>query len=494
MPYVPLISAAVVAAANLIIAVEDDTVAEFLLVVLVLLVLARQYVMLRDDLTLARTIKQREAQLHHLAFHDALTGLANRALFTDRLEHALDLAGRDRRPVSVVFLDLDGFKAVNDSFGHGVGDTLLVRVSERLRGALRAADTLARLGGDESRCWPRTLAALDAPFSFDEHSIAVSASIGVATIEPGRAGAAQAADLLHRADVAMYAVKTSGKGHVRAHSPALEVARRRDEATLSQALAAALVKGDVDASYQPLVDPDGRIAALEAFPSWVHDGIPVSPSTFLPICAQAGLLGLLTESVLERCCGQLAEWNRALGHRRLRVAVNVDPTEFADPALPDRIGALLHRHELAREQLVLEMTEIASEHRPDIAMDVMNQLRAMGVRLAVEGFGAGYSTFARLWSTPLDTVKLDRSFVSDIDHDARQRTFLAGLLELAQQLGLRTVADGVDRPGQLRVLRRLGRNLVQGEIVGQPADAAGTSALVLADRPVLVPDRYSSAE
>ena len=368
-------------------------------------------------------------------------------------------------------------------------------MSERLRGALRAADTLARLGGDESRCWPRTLAALDAPFSFDEHSIAVSASIGVATIEPGRAGAAQAADLLHRADVAMYAVKTSGKGHVRAHSPALEVARRRDEATLSQALAAALVKGDVDASYQPLVDPtDGRIAALEAFPSWVHDGIPVSPSTFLPICAQAGLLGLLTESVLERCCGQLAEWNRALGHRRLRVAVNVDPTEFADPALPDRIGALLHRHELAREQLVLEMTEIASEHRPDIAMDVMNQLRAMGVRLAVEGFGAGYSTFARLWSTPLDTVKLDRSFVSDIDHDARQRTFLAGLLELAQQLGLRTVADGVDRPGQLAGAAAARPQPGAGRDRRQPADAAGTSALALADRPVLVPDRYSSAE
>jgi diguanylate cyclase (GGDEF)-like protein len=488
-PYAPLVGAAVVAGANLVIAIEDDTVAEFLLLAVVLLVLVRQYVMLRENLDLDR-------RLHHQALHDTLTGLANRALFLDRLGHALDLAARDRRPVSVAFLDLDGFKAVNDTLGHAIGDALLIRVADRLGGALRTADTLARLGGDEFAVLiehgdPAAVAeglvqALAAPFRFDERTVVVSASVGIATAQPDRAGAAHAANLLHRADIAMYAVKTAGKGHVRAHSPALDLARGRDEPTLERALAAALDHGGVRAVYQPVVDPvTGRIGALEALARWTHDGIEVPPDVFVPISARAGLAEQLTATMLEQACAQMGAWNRALGHRRLRVAVNVNPLEFSDAELPDRLAALVHRHGLAPHQLALEMTEIADGNRPEIAMEVMRRLRRLGMRLAIDDFGTGYSTLARLSATPVDTVKIDRSFVADIDHDARQRSFLAGLLDLTRQLGVRSVAEGVERPAQLRELRRQHCDMVQGNLVGPPAAADELTAQVLADGPVL---------
>jgi diguanylate cyclase len=284
-------------------------------------------------------------------------------------------------------------------------------------------------------------------------------------------------------------VKTSGKGHAQVHSPAMDVARRHEEPALRRAFAAGLAGGAVRPVYQPVVDPvSGRIAALEALPSWTHDGREVPPETFLPICVQAGLLAQLTASMLEQACAALDGWSEQLGHRRLRVAVNVDPTELSDPALPDRIAELIARQRLAPQQLALELTEIAKGNRLEIATEVLHRLRGLGVRLALADFGTGYSTLARLSNTPMDIVKVDRYFVTDIDHDDHQRGFLAGLLELARTLGLRTVVEGVDRPGQLRQLRRLGCDLVQGSLVGRSGDAAETTALVLADRPLVPPD------
>jgi diguanylate cyclase len=453
-------------------------------------------VMLRDNMALNRAVRRREEQLHHQAFHDALTGLPNRALFLDRLGHALDLAARDDREVSVAFLDLDGFKAVNDSLGHAAGDALLVRVADRLRGSLRTADTVARLGGDEFAVLveqgdPTMVAeglveALESPFHLDQRTVTISASVGVATMEPGRAGPARAATLLHRADVAMYAVKANGKGRVQVHSPALDLARRPDGPSLRRAFAAALADGRIRAVYQPVVDPaSGRIHALETLARWTHDGVEVPPVTFVPISIASGLAEQLTATMLEQSCAQLDEWNRGLGHKRLRVAVNVNPTEFSDSGLPDRVAALLRRYELGPDQLALEMTEIAEGNRPGVAMEVMQALRAGGVRLALDDFGTGYSTLSRLSATPVDTVKIDRVFVTDIDHDEGRRSFLAGLLELCRHLGLRTIAEGVERPDQLRELRRMRCDLVQGHLISYPVDAAAASALVLADEPLL---------
>lgn len=496
LPYVPLVAAAGTATIETVSGAGLDTPAVVLIVVLVLLVLVRQYITVRENQELAREVAQREGELRHLAFHDGLTGLANRALFLDRLGHALDLASRNHRPVSVAFLDLDGFKAVNDSLGHATGDALLVRVAERLRGALRTADTLARLGGDEfavlveqgddaNQVARGLLDALRAPFRLGGRTVAVSASIGVASVEPGQ-GADQAASLLHRADVAMYAVKTTGRSGILVHSPALDVAAQADEPVLHRAFAAALESGAIRAVYQPVVDPvSGRIAAVEALARWTHQGVAVPPSTFVPICEQSGLSEHLTAVMLEQACGQLAVWNRGLGHRELRVAVNVHPTEFSDAGLPDRIARLLDRYGLDAGQLALEMTEIALGNRPETALDVMNRLRALGVRLALDDFGTGYSTLARLARVPIDTVKIDRFFVADIDHDAYQHRFLSGLLELSRHLGLRTVAEGVERPAQLGELQRLGCDLVQGHFVARPASGAELTPLVLAERPIL---------
>jgi diguanylate cyclase (GGDEF)-like protein len=493
-----------VTGADMIVAVEHDQVAEVLFVTLVLLVLARQFVMLRDNLALGRTVRQREAQLQHQAFHDELTGLANRALFLDRLGHALDLAGRNQRPVSVVFVDLDGFKAVNDSFGHAVGDALLIRVAERLRGALSPADTLARLGGDEFAVLveqadqPSTVAegllgALRPPVHLDGHVLSVSASVGVATADPEQIGAGHATSLLHRADVAMYAAKTSGKGRVQVHSALLDVGRRHDEPTLLRAFAAALDGGTVRTLYQPVVDlVGGGIVAFEALARWTHEGVEIPPSTFVPICARAGLSERLTATMLEQACGRLAGWSRRLGHDRLQVAVNVDPTEFSDAALPGRIEQLLARHRLAPRQLILELTESATGNRPEVALEVMRRLRTLGVGLALDDFGTGFSTLSRLAFTPADIVKIDRAYVVDIDHDAQRRRFLAGVLELTRSLGLRTVAEGVEREGQLQELRRLGCDLVQGNHTGPPRSEQDITALLLGDGSVLTPGPVGS--
>ncbi len=332
------------------------------------------------------------------------------------------------------------------------------------------------------------LEALEAPFHLDGRTVMISASVGVATVEPGP-GAAHAAHLLHRADVAMYAVKTSGKGDVKVHSAALDLAARTNEPVLHRAVAAALDSGAVRAVYQPVVDPrTGLVHAVEALARWTHEGVEIPPGTFVPICEKAGLSEHLTATILEQACAQLAAWNRGLGHRRLRMAVNVNPTEFSDPALPDRIARLLDRHALAPAQLALEMTETAAGNRPDSAIDVMHRLRALGLRLALDDFGTGYSTLARLARMPTDTVKIDRVFLADVDHDAQRRRFLAGLLDLGHHLGLRTIVEGVERPAQLRALQQMNCDLVQGHFVAPPAGGAELTPVLLAGRPVLPPE------
>ncbi|MHA6617973.1 putative bifunctional diguanylate cyclase/phosphodiesterase [Pseudonocardia sp. DLS-67] len=512
LPYLPLGAAAVLVALEATGGVGLDGVEVACIAALVLLVLVRQYVTMRENQELTRAIREREVELHHLAFHDPLTALANRALFLDRLEHALGRAERTRQPVSVAFVDLDGFKAVNDTLGHAAGDALLVAVADRLRGALRSADTLARLGGDEfavlveqgddaTAAARRLLGTLRDPFHVHGRSVAVSASIGVATVEAdqdtGTDAATRAATLVHRADVAMYAVKASGKGDVAAHTAALDGeptgrngrhSVRRVRPPLPEAFADALHRGDVQAIYQPVVDPvSGRISAMEVLARWTHEGESVPPSTFIPACTAAGLSGQLTALMLEQGLAQLGLWNAGLAHRRLRIAVNVDPTEFGDSGLPDRVAGVLRRYGISPGQLALEMTETAVNNRPENAVDVMHRLRELGVRIALDDFGTGYSTLSRLARTPVDTVKIDRCFVAHIDHDEQQRWFLRGLLELSRHLGLRTVAEGVERAGQLHELRRQGCDLVQGHFVARPATGAQLTPAVLADLPILAP-------
>jgi len=244
----------------------------------------------------------------------------------------------------------------------------------------------------------------------------------------------------------------------------------------------------VRAVYQPVVDPvTGRIAALEALARWSHGGVEVAPAVFVPLATRGGLSGPFTALMLEQAAAQLAEWNAGLGHGRMRVAVNIDPVELTDAGLPARIAQLVARHGLMPGQLIVEITESSATHRPDIAADVLVALRAAGARVALDDFGTGFNTLARLSSTPVDTVKIDRFFVADIDHDVHQKRFLVGLFELTRHLGVRTVAEGVERPGQLRELQRLGCDLVQGHLIARPAPAAELTPLLLADAVLLPP-------
>ncbi len=491
LPYLPLAVAAGAVVVEYARGHSLDAVATAMTVLLVTLVLARQYTTLRDNHRLARVVARRESELHHLAFHDALTGLANRALFLDRLGHALDLATREPRRVSVVFVDLDGFKAVNDTLGHAAGDRLLIDVARRMRASIRSTDTVARLGGDEfavlveqgadATVVARTLlAALRRPFTLDGREVAVSASIGVATADP-RLGPEQASALVHRADVAMYAVKTSGKGGVQAHSAAVHDGPRRAVPTEHRAVAAGVARDAIRVVFRPVVHAgDGCIAALEAVAQWAEGAAP-------PGALEVAACPPLTPLLLEQSCRQLALWNSALGHHRLRVIVPLGVAEL-DAELPGRADRVLARYRLAPGQLTLQLDDGALPDRSAVALDALHRLRHLGVRLGLGGLGAGYATLAWLSGAPLDTIKIDSELVSDIDHDLGRCRLLHGVLELARHLGLRSVADGVERTGQLLELRRLGCDLVQGHLVAGPATAAELTPVVLA-RQALLPRR-----
>lgn len=442
------------------------------------LVLLRQYMTVRENRALLGVVAVREAQLHRQAFHDQLTGLANRALFINRAEHALDLHRRDLRPVAVLFCDLDDFKTVNDSMGHGAGDELLTRVADRLRGALRPGDTLARLGGDEfavlledgadpAAVGARLVQALDEPFTVADTHLTVGVSVGLTELMPGDL-TPSLDDLLAHADIAMYAAKRSGKGQLASYDTSMASPYAQDLA-LRYPLTAAVAAGRIQAAYQPVVSIEsGKILGFETLARWTHEGVVIPPDQFIPLAGRAGQLEALTDLMLERACGQLAGWNRHLGHCRLRVSVNVPPILVTDLEFPTRALAVLTRHGLRPEQLVLEITEDALLSDLGAAKRVTTRLRQLGVRLCLDDFGTGYSSLLHLQQIPLDALKIDRGFVADIDTNLGAQRLVEGILALASGLGLDVIAEGVERVAQADILRRLGCPLAQGYYYARP--------------------------
>ena len=487
LPYAALAVAGVLVLTQYFVFGSHDGVSAGLTSLLVGLVLARQYATVHDNHVLARTITRREAELRHLAFYDGLTGLANRALFINRVTHALELRRRDQRPVSVAFVDLDGFKGINDTLGHAAGDEMLVLVAERLRGAVRAADTLARLGGDEFALLmehgdePATTAralveALHAPFHLHGRSVTLSASVGVATV--GSDGATVSADgLLSQADIAMYAVKRSSCNDFRLYTSDLRLAEG-DDLRLRQAFAEALDSRQVRAVFQPIVDVrTNEVVGYEALARWRHEGAEVLPHVFVPVAERAGLGATLTSLMLDHACAQLARWSAELGHSRLFVGLNISAQELGDPSLPRRVMAAVESHGLVADQLVLEISESALVGDPDAAHAILTSLCRLGVSLSLDDFGTGYNGSAGLIGVPLRSVKLDRGFIADIDTTPSSRRLLEGVMLLMRHLGLRTVAEGVERPEQLEVLRAVGCDAVQGYLLGRPADASDIDVL-----------------
>ncbi|MBI5486686.1 MAG: EAL domain-containing protein [Deltaproteobacteria bacterium] len=430
----------------------------------------------------------RARELEQLAFYDPVTGLPNRTLFQDRLLQAIHRARRSGQPLAVFFLDLDGFKRVNDALGHRVGDLLMAEVGRRLASGLRASDTVARIGGDEfSVVLPdvepadaalvarKMLAAVAAPFQYGPQKVAVSASIGIAVFP---ADAESPDELLALADEAMYESKGRGPDGYRFYSRTMH-ARSLAQLRLECDLRRALEDGCLNLHYQPQLDVrTGRIAAVEALVRWHHPRLgTLPPARFLPIAREAGLLAHLGDWVMRRAFGRARAWRDA-GGPPLRMAVNVSAEQLGLPDAVDRVAAALIDSRLEPRFAELEITESVAMANPERTAETLMDLRALGVRVAIDDFGTGYSSLSYLQRFPLGALKVDRTFVQGVDGDPDAASIVSIIVALARKLGLEVVAEGVETRGQLDVLVRAGCDLVQGFLLGRPIPEVPLRALL----------------
>jgi diguanylate cyclase (GGDEF)-like protein len=432
-------------------------------VLMVVVLLARQVVVVSDNHRLVE-------QMRYQAFHDPLTGLSNRALFNDRLRHAHELERRDRRGLAVVLVDLDNFKVVNDSLGHGFGDRLLIEVGRRLRLAARGGDTVARLGGDEFAILletgggaagdiaRRALVALGEPFRLDGRQVASGASIGVCMLDG--AGVASSEEMLQRADIAMYSAKRAGKGQVRTYTAEL-AGTANDELDLQAALLSDLADGRIDVRFQPVLSTRRELTGVEALARWRFRQAPVSPAVFIPTARELGCVHLLDEAVLVQAVRVAAP----LGE--LKLSVNVDRATLAQPGYATRVAEVLAAGGLPPERLVVEVLEVDHVERDAAAMESLAALRRLGVSLAVDDFGAGYANLSRVRALRPDVLKIDRSLVEGSDEEAG-----AGLLvtavSIGRQVGATVVAEGVETAEQWSAVLAAGCDAVQGHYLSRP--------------------------
>ena len=426
----------------------------------------------------ART--EAEDQLRHQAFHDPLTGLANRALFVDRVEHALVLHGQRGGEVAVLFLDLDDFKAVNDSRGHTAGDALLEAVGARLRGALSPSHTVARLGGDEFGILvedgdgvpagvdaaERIIGALQAPFDLEGREIFVTGSVGLAV-------GGKAKELLRSADVAMYRAKASGKAQYLVYAPMMDedvVGRLELVADLRRAH----IHDEFVLHYQPTIElATGAVVGVEALVRWQHPtrGL-VQPADFITLAEETGSIVDIGRWVLEEACRQAARWRSELpGGEALSVSVNVSTRQVRRPTLVDDVQRALVDSGLSPQALTLEITESVLARRREEMTSILEDVTGLGVQLALDDFGTGYSSLSLLQDLPVHTLKIDRSFVQSIATGRERRAFVRAIIELAHALDLKVIAEGIEVPAQAAELQRLGCRFGQGFHFARPLPA-----------------------
>lgn len=436
--------------------------------------------------------EQREQQLRHDSMHDALTGLPNRSLFMKRLSDATHRARRGEDGLfAVLFLDLDGFKLVNDSMGHHVGDELLVTVARRLEGCVRGGDIVARLGGDEfailleriadardsAMVAERVQSALVAPLSIGGYDHVTSASIGVAL----STGANEQPEyLLRSADIAMYRAKNGGRGRYEMFDRAMH-AEALTRLQIESDLRHAFDRDEFFLQFQPIISlSDGWVQGVEALVRWRHyeRGI-VSPATFVPVAEDTGLVVPLGRWVLREACRQARDWQLRFENGRLfTIAVNLSVREFAQPDLVRTVAAILEETELPADRLKLEITESAIIGQKHPAIETVEQLRKLGVGIHLDDFGTGYSALSYLHRLPLDAVKVDRAFTSAIDSEERPLQVVRAIVSLAHAIGLEVVAEGVTTPEQLRLLREMGCDQAQGFLFARPGGREDIDALL----------------
>jgi diguanylate cyclase (GGDEF)-like protein/PAS domain S-box-containing protein len=440
-----------------------------------------------------------EQQLAHQAFHDSVTGLANRALFRDRVEHALERQGRDGGPVSILFLDLDDFKTINDSLGHAAGDGVLGEVGERLKTTLRQADTAARLGGDEfailledggdgveaAEVASRILAAFEPPFRLEGKDVSVRASIGIASSDHRGAPVATGADeLLRNADVAMYMAKEAGKARYQIFEPKMhDTALKRLE--LKADLQRAVDNHEFVVHYQPVIELEtGRIEGLEALIRWQHpERGTVPPLEFIPLAEETGLIVPIGRWVLSEACRTAIELQaRFPMDPPLHMAVNLSARQLQRPEIVAEVALALLESGLDPETLVLEITESVMMQDVELSTQRLTELKELGVKLAVDDFGTGYSSLNYIRRFPVDILKVDKSFVDGVNGGGEESALTAAIIELASILRLRPVAEGIERADQLETLRSLSCDLGQGFYFAKPLPIEQVDELLTARR------------
>ncbi|MEV6851954.1 bifunctional diguanylate cyclase/phosphodiesterase [Actinoplanes sp. NPDC051411] len=446
--------------------------------------------------------KELQDQLVHEAYHDALTQLANRALFRERVAEALRRRGDDE-DVTVLFLDLDGFKEVNDSLGHLAGDQLLVQVADRLRASVREGDVVARFGGDEfavliespigveeaESVAQRIVDVLEEPFASETRNIHVQASIGLASFKDiGNSGIGEileladdakadgAEQLMRNADLAMYKAKSAGGGSFASYDPQM-LAGLVARLELESDLRVALERGQLRLHYQPTVDlATSEVIGFEALVRWYHpERGMITPIEFIPIAEATGLIVPLGRWVLEEACRQAVEWSQGEAGRPIKMAVNVSVRQFDRADLVEVVAQILAETGMPAQQLCLEMTESVLMTDTDDNLEQLVRLKALGVTLAIDDFGTGYSSLAYLRRFPVDTLKIDRSFVERLGALTDDTALADTIVQLGKSLGMDTVAEGIEEFGQLAALREMGCHFAQGYYFSRPvpADEAG---------------------
>ena len=425
--------------------------------------------------------KQFEMQLTHQAFHDELTGLANRALFVDRVAHGLARRERDGTGLAVLLLDLDDFKTVNDGLGHAAGDSMLQAVAERLATLVRPGDTTARLGGDEFamvlvdlpnenaavHAVERIMTVLGQPLLIEGKEIFAHCSIGIAFAGDPADGQVTPDQLLRNADAAMYVVKTDGKGRYAVFQPHMHAAalHRLD---LRADLQRALDNSEFVLHYQPIVSmTSGLTVGVEALVRWMHPqrGM-MAPDAFIPLAEETGLVVPLGLWVLESACRQVASWS--IDNPRLSVSINVSQRQLRRPEFGAEVGSVLARTGIEPSRIALEITESAIMAEVEPTIERLQVLKGLGVRVAVDDFGTGYSSFSWLRQLPVDVLKIDKEFVDELGRREQGGFLVGAIIDLAHNLGLRTVAEGIERPTQLARLKDMHCDLGQGFHVGRP--------------------------
>ncbi len=466
-----------------------------LLVVLCFVALALTWFSFRRWQDLKRELHERqglELQLSHQAFHDALTGLPNRALFVEHLDYALVRGREHGTAVALLFLDLDNFKVVNDRLGHAAGDRLLNVVADHLRAAVRPADTVARLGGDEftvvlegltglpeAVAVAQRLAARPITTDLDGQSVVTTVSIGMAFSPASRDAATE---LLRRADVALYAAKASGKACVQVFDPSMMLhaqTRLTEEAELRRVI----TDGGLRVYYQPIMHlATGRIEKVEALVRWSHPerGL-LPPSEFIPLAEETGLIVPVGNFVLDEACRQMRAWQaESATEWTLILTVNLSARQFREPTLSQDIDRLLRTHDMPARLLELEIIESVAMNDIAGATTVLEDLKALGLRLAIDNFGIGHSSLAYLKRFPLDTIKIDRSFVDGLGREAEDTAIVRAVVAMARVLNLEVTAEGIETAGQLAELQALGCDHGQGFYLARPMPADEAAAFFAA--------------